>query len=344
MNWWNSSVKEPNKDALERARQRQANLTKPPGSLGRLEDIALQMASWQGNELPSINNVAIRVFAADHGVVEEGVSAFPQSVTVEMIRNFSNGGAAISVLAKYHNANFDVVNLGTAEPLPADISVTNLQFAKGTKNFSRCPAMDRSLLHAALACGRDQVPATVDLFIGGEMGIGNTSSAAALTSALLDLPTSVTVGRGTGVNDAMLEHKRSVISKSLLLHADQFSDAMDILRCLGGLEIAALCGAYISCAQRGIPILVDGYICTAAALLACRINSGVRAWMIFSHCSAEPGHQHLLSALDAQPLLDLGMRLGEGSGAAVALPLIHQACELHCKMATFVQAGVSEGG
>ena len=188
------------------------------------------------------------------------------------------------------------------------------------------------------------MPEEAELFIGGEMGIGNTSgSAAALTCALLDLPAETTVGRGTGIDDDTLALKCDAVQRALNLHAGKDISPLDILRRLGGLEIAALTGAYIACAQRGIPVVVDGYICTAAALLACRLNSGVRAWMLFAHESAEPGHRYLLQALAASPMLDFGMRLGEGSGAAIVIPLLQAACRLHNEMATFSEAGVSAG-
>ncbi|MCB1690083.1 MAG: nicotinate-nucleotide--dimethylbenzimidazole phosphoribosyltransferase [Halioglobus sp.] len=329
--------------AMDAARERQQQLTKPPGSLGELEALAVQFAGWQGRSDPRIDSVHIRIFAGDHGVVAEGVSAFPQAVTVQMIQNFAAGGAAIAVLARHCGADFSVVNLGTATPGPEMAQVVNVQLAPGTENFCRAPAMSEALLRSALDCGAKYTPTSSDLFIGGEMGIGNTSAAAALTSALLDLPVDATVGRGTGVDDHGLSLKRDAVQRALDLHLPLIGSAFDTLRRLGGLEIAALTGAYIASAQRGIPMLVDGYICTAAALLACRLNPGVRAWMLFAHASAEPGHQYLLRALDATPLLDFGMRLGEGSGAAVAVPLLQSACRLHNEMATFAEAGVSTG-
>ena len=343
MDWWYGAVKPPSERATAAARERQQQLTKPPGSLGRLEQLAIQFAGWQDRSDPRLDVVQIRVFAGDHGVVAEGVSAFPQAVTVQMIHNFATGGAAIAVLARHYGATFSVINVGTATPGPVLEGVVNVQLAAGTANFCIGPAMDEALIRRALDCGAAHAPAVGDLFIGGEMGIGNTSAAAALTSALLDLPPATTVGRGTGVDDHGLAVKRAAVQRGLDLHLSADISALDILRCLGGLEIAALTGAYIACAQRGIPMLVDGYICTAAALIACRLNPGVRDWMLFAHRSAEPGHRVLLEALSAEPLLDLGMRLGEGSGAAVALPLLRAACELHNAMATFAQAGVSEG-
>lgn len=341
MNWWSEQALPPCETSRLAAADRQATLTKPPGSLGRLEALALDFAAWQGNPLPEINRIQICVFAADHGVVQEGVSAFPQAVTVEMIRNFSRGGAAISVLARNNDAAFKVVNLGTASLAPDFPGVTNLQLASGSANLCREAAMTTQLLDAALAAGRAQI-SLGELFVGGEMGIGNTTATAALTSCLLDLPASVTVGRGTGVDDAGLELKISTVERALALHKKSCEEPYEALRRLGGLEIAALVGAYIGAAQQGVPSVVDGYICTAAALLATRLNPSVRAWLLFSHRSVEPGHQHLLQALQAEPLVDMGMRLGEGSGAALVIPLLRSACALHSEMATFDEAGVSE--
>lgn len=343
MEWWTEHVAAPSQSATAAARARQLQLTKPPGSLGCLEQLAMQFAGWQDRSDPRLERIAIRVFAGDHGVVAEGVSAFPQAVTVQMIRNFAAGGAAIAVLARHCGASFAVINIGTVAPGPAVDGVINLDLAPGTANFCAGPAMSEALVRRALASGAEHAPAEADLFIGGEMGIGNTTAAAALTSALLDLTPDVTVGRGTGVDDHGLALKRAAVQRALDLHDANDAGALDLLQRLGGLEIAALCGAYIACAQRGIPVLVDGYICGAAALVACRLNPAVRAWLLFAHRSAEPGHRHVLQALSAEPLLDLGMRLGEGSGAAVALPLLQAACRLHNEMATFAEAGVSDG-
>lgn len=343
MDWWNEAVAALAQSARAAARDRQLQLTKPPGSLGRLEQLAIEFAGWQSRSDPQLEDIVIRVFAADHGMVAEGVSAFPQAVTVQMIHNFASGGAAIAVLARHLDASFAVINLGTAADCPELHAVVNVNLAPGTANFCAAAAMSEELVRRALASGAEHAPAQAQLFIGGEMGIGNTSAAAAMTSALLGLPAAATVGRGTGVDDPGLALKCSAVQRALDLHCADTLSALDILRCLGGLEIAALTGAYIACAQRGIPALVDGYICTVAALLACRLNPGVRAWLLFAHRSAEPGHAHLLAALSAEPLLDLGMRLGEGSGAAVALPLLQAACRLHNEMATFAEAGVSAG-
>ena len=347
--WLNLPAAPISQAARESARQRQTQLTKPPGSLGRLEDIAIAFAGWQGTPLPTLDHCRVRVFAADHGIGADGVSAFPQAVTAEMIGNFARGGAAISVLARHQGADFRVVNLGTARPLPPDISghpaVTDLQLAPGSANIRTGAAMSTALLAAALDAGAAEILAgdRPQLFIGGEMGIGNTATTAALACALLDLAVDDTLGTGTGVDLAGLARKRAAVARALERHRGKCTTPLETLRRLGGLEIAALTGAYVAAAQRGVPSLVDGYICTAAALLACRLNPGVRDWLLFAHHSTEPGHRHLLDALRARPLVNLGMRLGEGSGAAAALPLLVAACALHREMATFAEAGVSSG-
>lgn len=348
MDWWLKSVAAISTQSRETALLRQQQLTKPAGALGVLETLAVQFAGWQGKEKPELNQIDIRIFVGDHGVVAEGVSAYPQAVTVEMIKNFARGGAAISVLAKQCHARLVVVNMGTVVTSPDHESIVNIQLAKGTNNFCHAPAMDDKTVRRALHEGAAQVPAATDLFVGGEMGIGNTTAAAALTAAFLGLSPDVTVGRGTGVSDDGLALKRTVVARALKRHHfDSFSPpsaalSLTTLQCLGGLEIAALVGAYISASQQGIPSVVDGYICTAAALVACRLNPGVRDWLLFSHQSVEPGHRCLLTALSAEPLLDMGLRLGEGSGAALVIPLLQSACRLHNDMATFAEAGVSE--
>lgn len=320
-------------------------MTKPPGALGRLEDVAVQLAAMQGNQLPSMDRIAICVFAADHGVAEEGVSLFPQAVTAEMVRNFARGGAAISVLARMLDAHLEVVNLGTVDEIEPLGGVYDARIAAGTANFIATPAMSMDELAVALEAGREAVMRALErgahLFIGGEMGIANTTSAAAIACALLNLPASSLAGPGTGLDKTGVARKAAVIDKALVHHADSLDGAIEILRCLGGFEIAALTGSFIYAAQRGLPVLVDGFIASVAALMAVRINPAISSWLLFSHVSAEPGHIRIIDALYARPLLDLGMRLGEGSGAAVAVSILRTACVLHNAMATFDEAGVS---
>ena len=344
LDWLSAPCAQPDASMREAAAAHQQQLTKPPGSLGMLEALAIQMASLQRTSTPTADRVWISVFAGDHGVAEEGVSAFPQVVTGEMVRNFATGGAAISVLARSVNAHLEVVNLGTVND-PGEISgVRRAIIAPSTANFCLGPAMTAAQLEGALAVGAESVQSAkawnAQLFIGGEMGIANTTSAAALASALLTEPPSSVAGAGTGLDASGILHKVTVLERALAQHADA-TTALEQLRCLGGFEIAALVGAYIAAAQAGIPVLVDGFITSAAALVAVNIQPDVRPWMFFAHRSKEHGHARLLRALDAEPVLDLDLRLGEASGAATALPVLRLACALHNGMATFEQAGVS---
>jgi len=331
-------------DSENVARARQAQLTKPPGSLGTLETLAVRLAGLQRTARPVLHTVWISVFAGDHGVAAEGVSAFPQVVTGEMVRNFAHGGAAISVLAKSLGAQLEVVNLGTVND-PGELpGVRRAIIAPQTGNFCEQPAMTPAQLDAALRAGSDSVAqahaAGAQLFIGGEMGIANTTSAAALACALLGESPAMLAGAGTGLDDKGIRHKAEVIARALAKYPVD-DNALVWLQRVGGFEIAALTAAYIAAAQHGIAVLVDGFITTAAALAAVRIVPGCRHWMFFGHRSHEQGHARLLVALDADPLLDLGLRLGEASGAATAVPLLRLACDLHTSMATFAQAGVS---
>jgi len=352
--WLNLPVKQLDRKMETAALARQAQLTKPPGSLGQLEALAVRLSAMQGVERPVVDHAAIAIFAADHGVAAENVSAFPQAVTGEMVKNFARGGAAISVLAKTLGARLEVVNLGTVND-PGELpGVVRAAIASSTANFAVEPAMTETQLAQALQAGRNSVLRArehgAQIFIGGEMGIANTTSASAIACALLHESPQLLAGPGTGLDSKGVAHKAAVIQRALELHGflpypaggAGEEGALDVLRHVGGFEIAALAGAYLAAAQNGVPVLVDGFISSVAALAAVRLNPDVRNWMLFAHTSAEPGHQRVLAALDAQPLLQLGMRLGEGSGAATALPLLRLACALHNGMATFAEAAVSE--
>jgi nicotinate-nucleotide--dimethylbenzimidazole phosphoribosyltransferase len=342
--WWSQACDLPDSAAEGAALARQAVLTKPPGSLGVLEDIAVWWAARQGTDRPGVERVWISVFAADHGVAAESVSAFPQAVTGEMVRNFASGGAAISVLARHLGATLDVVHLGTVNDPGVIPGVHRAVIAPSTANFCDAPAMTLAQLHDAMRVGAERIAlaldADADLFIGGEMGIANTTAATALACALIGEVPETLAGAGTGLDDTGIARKCAVVRRALARHADART-ALEQLRCLGGFEIAALAGAYIAAAQARMPVLVDGFIATVAALAAVRLNPGVREWLCFAHRSHERGHARVLDALQAQPLLVLGMRLGEASGAAVAVPLLRLACALQREMATFEQAGVS---
>ena len=341
MDWFLQQAKTPSDIHRAAATQRQQQLTKPAGSLGELETLAIPLASLQGSHTPQLNNIHIHIFAADHGVANENVSAFPQAVTAQMVQNFSSGGAAIAVIAQSLNAELAISNVGTVQALPALPKVLDQRIAAGTANFAHGPAMQRQQLMAALDVGRNTVARQQDIWLGGEMGIANTTSATALACALLMLNAEQLVGPGTGIDQATQQHKAAVINAALVLHSADTASPLENLQHLGGLEIAALVGGYIRAAQLGIPALVDGYICTVAARYAIAINPSVKPWLLLSHQSAEPGQQALFDGFAYSPLINMGMRLGEGSGAAVCLPLLKLACDIHNNMATFDHAGVA---
>lgn len=342
--WWLEPCKTPDAAATEAALARQQQLTKPTGALGELETVAVRLAGLQGRERPQAEQVWIALFAGDHGVVAEGVSPYPQAVTGQMLLNFVNGGAAISVLARQLGAQLEVVDLGTVSNLSLP-GVRHLNLGPGTANFTQGPAMSQAQLEQALAAGREAAVRAHDggaeLFVAGEMGIGNTTAASALACVLLGCEPTLMVGPGTGLDARGVRHKAEVIGRALAVHRAA-QTPLDILAVLGGFEIAALVGAYLGCAQRGVAVLVDGFICSVAALIACRLNPGVAPWLFFGHQGAEPGHRGVLEALQAKPLLALGLRLGEGSGAALAVPLLRLACALHGQMATFAEAAVAD--
>ncbi|MFD0987047.1 nicotinate-nucleotide--dimethylbenzimidazole phosphoribosyltransferase [Methyloligella solikamskensis] len=344
--WYRAPCPRPSETREREAADRQNALTKPPGSLGVLERLAIRLAGLQDTGRPRADKISIVLFAGDHGVTAQGVSPYPSEVTVQMLQNFTQGGAAISVLARELNASLEVVDAGSLAE--ADLQgVVADKPRSGTRDFSAEPALTADELAHALAAGQRAVgralKASPDILVLGEMGIGNTTAAAAIAAALLDLAPLEIVGAGAGLDDDGIRRKASIIADALERHGLVPSGIppLAVLEAVGGLEIAALAGAMIAAAQARIPVLVDGFIVTAAALAAVRINPSCRDWLIFSHRSFERGHQIVLDALDAEPLLDLRLRLGEGSGAAVAVPLLRLACALHAGMATFDEASVS---
>ncbi|MFY5898298.1 nicotinate-nucleotide--dimethylbenzimidazole phosphoribosyltransferase [Acinetobacter pittii] len=346
MNWWLQSVQQPDVDAKQQAEQHQLQLTKPTGALGDLELIAVKLASLQSNAHPQVSHPWITVFAGDHGVVEENISAYPQAVTRQMLQNFTTGGAAISVIAKYHQAHLQVIDCGTVGEAYEYVGVERHCIRAGTANFAKQAAMNADECRAALELGKNSVDTAkangADIYIAGEMGIGNTCSASALACLLLNDTAEQLTGVGTGIGADQLRHKIEVIEQAIELHHKHVTgDAFKTLCAVGGLEIAAIVGAYIRCAQIGLPIIVDGFISSVAALCAVRMNSKVRDWMLFGHQSAEYGHRRILQELNADPILKMNLRLGEGSGAGTALALVKMACVLHNQMATFTQAAVS---
>ncbi len=341
MDWLENKINAPDKLFYQRALNRQSQLTKPPGSLGMLEEVAVRLAAMQKNESPSIERIWVSVFAADHGVAAESVSAFPQIVSMEMVKNFVKGGAAVNVLSRFVSAQFEVIDVGLIKPLELD-SVIVQRVGNATANFSRQPAMTEIQLQAALEAGKSAVMRAIEndaqLFIGGEMGIANTTSASAIAAALTGLTVEQLTGAGTGLDDQAIEHKVQVIENALLLHQPFLDSAIKAVQYLGGFEIAALVAAYVFAAQQGLAILVDGFISSVAALVAVNINPQVHNWLFFAHQSQEKGHRRVLEQLRASPLLQLDMRLGEASGAVAAVPLMQMACKLHNEMATFEQA------
>jgi nicotinate-nucleotide--dimethylbenzimidazole phosphoribosyltransferase len=344
MDWLFNPVAAPSSNFAQLAELRQTQLTKPAGALGRLEEIAIRLAAMQQTEQPSLERVWISIFAADHGIAGEAVSAFPQAVTVEMVKNFTQGGAAINVLARYLQADFEVVDVGLLQTMTHDTVIVDKSCC-GTANFLQQRAMTLAQLTHALNAGKSAVQRALakqtQLFIGGEMGIANTTSASAISCALLNQAPQLLTGAGTGLNDEAIFHKTVLIQIALNKHHDLLDSPLAILQTLGGFEIAALVGAYIFAAQQQLPVLIDGFIATVAALVAIKINPAVQSWFFYAHQSDEKGHQLLLQALQVKPLLNLSMRLGEGSGAAVAVPLLRMACQLHNEMATFAQAHIT---
>ncbi|UYG08735.1 nicotinate-nucleotide--dimethylbenzimidazole phosphoribosyltransferase [Halomonas sp. M4R1S46] len=335
----------PDAACAERVRRYLDTLTKPPGSLGRLEALAVTLAGITGEDFPRVTPPGVVVFAADHGVAEEGVSAFPQAVTAQMVANFVAGGAAINVFSRRLDARLEVVDVGVAGELPAS-GVVHDRVRPGTANLARQDAMSRDEAGSAIEVGRRAAEraaaAGCRCLIVGEMGIANTTASSAMLAVLTGAPVAELVGPGTGVAGDALAHKRAVIEAALVARAPDPADPLEVLARLGGLEIAAMVGAYLGAAARRLPILVDGFIATVAALTACRLDPALRPYLIFGHRSDEPGHGRALAALDGEPLLAMALRLGEGSGAALAFPLLEAATAMLAEMATFGDAGVDD--
>jgi nicotinate-nucleotide--dimethylbenzimidazole phosphoribosyltransferase len=329
--------------AMETARQRQANLTKPAGSLGQLEEISVRICGITGRDAVTAE-AAIILCAADHGVTEEAVSAYPSEVTGQMLLNFAAGGAAINVLARDVGARVVVVDVGTLSDVDNPM-ILDRKIRAGTSNLARGPAMDRREAEAAVLAGAEvaaaEIEAGADIVATGDMGIGNTTASSAMIAAFTGLPVLSLVGRGTGLDDTALENKAEVIRRALDLNKPRPDDPIDVLSKVGGLEIGALAGVMLGCAAKRVPVVVDGFISGAAALLASRLCPHVVDYMFASHLSQEPGHRVALQELGLDPFLNLGMRLGEGTGAALAIPVIQAAMKLLGQMATFEQAGVS---
>jgi len=330
--------------AMAAAQHRLDQLTKPPGSLGKLEHLARQLAGITGEITPSLDKKAVIVMAGDHGVCEEGVSAFPQEVTAQMVNNFVNGGAAVNVLARQAGADVVCVNAGVKTEM-SHPRLLDRNVRRGTGNIARGPAMSRGEALQAIGAGAAIVEELHDqgysLLATGEMGIGNTTASAALMTVLAGVDPERAAGRGTGIDDAALRRKIEVIRRAVQVNRPDASDPLDVLAKVGGLEIAGLVGVILGCAARRLPVVLDGFISTAAALVAFRLAPAAKPFMIASHLSQENGHVRLLEELGLTPLIHLDMRLGEGTGAALCFPIIDAALSIMKEMATFESAGVS---
>jgi nicotinate-nucleotide--dimethylbenzimidazole phosphoribosyltransferase len=316
----------PDEEAAAAVRARDLQLTKPPGALGRMEEIAIWLARWQGRASPRVERPLVAVFAGNHGVVAQGVAAYPQAVTAQMVANFQNGGAAINQICKAHGLGLKVFELALEKP---------------TRDITQEAALDEAECAATIAYGMEAVAEPCDLLCIGEMGIGNTTIAAAICHGLYGGAPEDWVGPGTGVDRDGLKRKADAVARAVALHRAHLGDPLEVLRRLGGRELAAMAGAIIAARHARIPVLIDGYVATAAAAVLHAINPAALDHCLVGHCSAEPAHRRLLARLGETPLLDLGMRLGEATGAALAAAIVKTAAALHAGMATFGEAGVS---
>lgn len=339
-----SRIKPLDQEAMEKVQQRQDMLTKPQGSMGRLEELSVQLAGITGGSFPPGVKKKVVLFAADHGVVSEGVSAYPQEVTVQMVANIVNGGAAINVLSRQAGGEVRVIDIGVGVPLDME-GVTAAKVRFGTGNFSREEAMTRREAEEALLVGisaaEEEVASGTGLLATGEMGIGNTTASSAVMAALTGYEPSLVVGRGTGLDDAQLENKVRIVEGALALHKPDPADPLAVLSKVGGLEIAGLAGLILGAASLRCPVIIDGFISTAASLLAVKMSPLAAGYLIPSHLSQESGHALLLNYMDLKPYINLEMRLGEGTGAVLAMHLVEATARILQEMSTFDEAGVS---
>ncbi len=340
-----AAIRPPDAEAMSQAAERQAKLTKPPGSLGQLEELSVRLAGILRTEQPRIGGKAIIIAAADHGVVAQGVAAYPQDVTAQMVLYFLSGGAAINVMCRQLGIRQIIVDAGVAAELPPHPDLRSLGIGRGTADMSQGPAMTReqaqACVEAGIALAGECVESGIDLIGTGDMGIGNTTASAAITSVITGLPPEETTGDGAGQPAAGLDHKIEVIRCALEVNDPDSADGLAVLSGVGGFEIGVLAGVIIGAAARGRAVVLDGFISGAAALIAQTIAPVSRDYMIAAHLSAERGHRAALNHLELTPLLDLNMRLGEGTGAALAMPIIEAAAATLSEMATFDEAGVS---
>lgn len=341
-----TQIKPLDQAAMRAARTRQNELTKPPGSLGRLEELSIRVAGITEDPRPKLKHKVVLVMAGDHGVVAEGVSAYPQEVTPQMVANFLHGGAAINVLSRHVGARVVVVDMGVAIDLPPHPDLIVRKVAYGTQNIARRPAMshDQALqcLENGAAVCLEQIAGGLDILATGDMGIGNTTPSAAIAAAITEHPVEEIAGRGTGVDDSGLGRKIQAIQRALQVNCPDPADGLDVLAKVGGFEIGGLAGAILAAAANRRPVVIDGFISTAAAMIAVSIAPLVRDYLIAAHTSMERGHHLMMKWLGVVPLLDLQMRLGEGTGAALAMSLVEASCKVLDEMATFSEAGISD--
>ena len=341
-----SQIEPVDPDWLARAQARLDSLTKPPGSLGRLEELAARYVAIRQDPWPELQTKWVVVFAADHGVVAEGVSAYPQDVTYQMVYNFLQGGAGINVLARHARARVEVVDIGVNHDFAEVPELISRKVAYGSRNMAQGPAMTREEALKALLVGVERAEAAtaagVDVIAAGDMGIGNSTPAAALAAVFTGRPVSVVTGRGTGIDDKVWQHKIAVINRAVTLNHPDPADPLGVLAAVGGLEIAGIAGLILGCAAARRPLLLDGFIATAGALVAVALAPAAADYLIAAHRSVEPGHQTVLDFLGLKPLLNLNMRLGEGTGAALGMLLLEAGLKIYREMATFDEAGVSE--
>ncbi len=340
-------IKPLDKNAMAKTRARQATLTKPPGSLGRLEELSIQLAGIQGKPMPQIQNKAIIIMAGDHGVVVEKIGNWPQEVTAQMVYNFLSGGAGINVIAGQVGARVIVVDMGVATDLESNPNLLVRKVGYGTRNIAAGPAMTVKQAETSIETGIELVNKEaangLDIIGTGDMGIGNTTPSSAICAVITGRPVTEVTGRGTGLTDEQLVHKVDVIKRALAVNHPDPAQPLDVLAKVGGFEIAGLVGVMLGAAARGIPVVIDGFISGAAALIATALSPQVKDYFIAAHLSAEPGHKVMLEYLGLEPLLDLDMRLGEGTGAALGVFLLETAARILTEMATFTEAGVAEG-
>lgn len=344
-----NQIKPLDEEAMQAARERQNMLTKPAGSLGRLEELSIRLAGMTARQLPSVKNKSVIVMAADHGVTAEGVSAYPAEVTPQMVMNFLRGGAAINVLARQADARVVVVDMGVAVEIEDDSGkLIRRRVGAGTMNQAQGPAMRREQavesIQSGIEVAESEISKGADILATGDMGIGNTTASAAIACALMKQSPEQIAGRGTGVDDDGLKRKMAVIARALEVNKPNANDALDVLAKVGGFEIGGLAGVMLAAAANRRPVVVDGFISTAAAMIAVSLAPAAREYMIAAHVSQERGHAIMLKWLGLNPLLDLNLRLGEGTGAALAFQLVEASTRILCEMATFGEAGVSEKG